>query len=154
MHFILIGNAETVAQAEPIVIYRGCNGASYRLHWSRHGNETGGDSLFGVQVVALAEIIEMLNKNGVTSTKAMTYLGQLPVISPTAKGAGNLMVLNNHTPLFPIKLVEKDLRYVTQTTRVANAPSPVSIAVHKIHEKATGGYADNNITGIIKIFAS
>ena len=39
------------------------------------------NALFGIQVAALAEIIVMLTKNGVTSEKAMECLGALSAIS-------------------------------------------------------------------------
>lgn len=65
------------------------------------------NTLFGIQVAVLAELFGMLSRNGISSAKVMECLENLPVLSMAAKGAGGLMVSQNHTPLFPIK-VEKD----------------------------------------------
>ncbi|NES21446.1 MAG: NAD(P)-dependent oxidoreductase [Symploca sp. SIO3E6] len=95
----------------------------------------------------------MLTKHGVTSAKAMECLGSLPVISPAAKGAGNLILANNQTPMFPIGLAEKDFRYIIQTAQAVNAQTPTSTAIHHIYQDAIAqGYGNDNITGIAQLF--
>ena len=73
------------------------------------------NALFGIQVAALAELMGLLSKDGLSPSEIMNCLGALPVLSVAAKGAGQLMVAEQHAPLFPISLVEKDFRYVVQT---------------------------------------
>ncbi|MGL5878466.1 MAG: NAD-binding protein, partial [Xenococcaceae cyanobacterium] len=91
--------------------------------------------------------------NGVTSAKAMECLGELPVISPAAKNAGNLMLTNNHAPMFPIDLVEKDFRYIIQTAQAVDAPTPASTAIQDIYRSAiASGYGNDNISGVIQNF--
>ncbi|NEQ70354.1 MAG: NAD(P)-dependent oxidoreductase [Symploca sp. SIO2D2] len=112
------------------------------------------NALFGIQVAALAEVLGMLTKHGVTSAKAMECLGSLPIISPAAKGAGNLILANNQTPMFPISLVEKDFRYIIQTAQAVNAQTPTSAAIHQIYQNAIAqGYGNDNITGIAQLFS-
>ncbi|NER19457.1 MAG: NAD(P)-dependent oxidoreductase [Symploca sp. SIO1C2] len=112
------------------------------------------NALFGIQVAALAEVLGMLTKHGLTSAKAMECLGNLPIISPAAKGAGNLILANNQTPMFPIGLVEKDFRYILQTAQAVNAQTPTSAAIHQIYQDAIAkGYGNDNITGIAQLFS-
>ena len=112
------------------------------------------NALFGIQVAALAETIGMLTKIGMSSTNAMACLGELPVISPAAKGAGNLMVMNHHAPLFPIALVEKDFCYAIQTAQSVNAQTPLSTAVHHVYLEAIAqGYGSDNITRVSQLYA-
>jgi 3-hydroxyisobutyrate dehydrogenase len=83
----------------------------------------------------------------------MECLGNLPVLSLAAKGAGGLMVSQNHAPLFPINLVEKDFRYVNQTAQSLEATIPIANAAVDIYRMAIAqGYGDNNITGIVQLF--
>lgn len=111
------------------------------------------NTLFGVQVAALAELLEMLGKHGIAPTKAMTCLGELPVTSLAAKGVGSLMVANKHAPMFPIELVEKDFRYALQTAQAVNASTPAAMAVHAVYQQAIAqGYGHDNITGVIQLF--
>ncbi len=151
--YLVGGKAEILAQVQSVLSSAGV------IH---HIGDTGqgmamklaANALFGIQVAALAEILGMLGKNGIASTKAMKYLGELPIISPAAKGAGSLMVTNNHAPMFPLELVEKDFRYVVQMAQAANAPIPVSTAIHNVYQEAIAkGYGNDNITGVVQLFA-
>lgn len=111
------------------------------------------NALFGIQVAALGEIIGILGKNGIDPTRAMECLGELPVISPAAKGAGSLIAANRHTPMFPIQLVEKDFRYMLQTAQMLGANSPISHAIHDVYETAIAqGYGNDNISGVAQLF--
>lgn len=111
------------------------------------------NALFGIQVVALAELLGMLSHHAIRLDKVMECLGDLPVLSLATKGAGNLMVSENHAPLFPINLVEKDFRYVAQTAQNSQALVPTSTAVMDIYRTAIAqGYGSENITSIIQLF--
>jgi 3-hydroxyisobutyrate dehydrogenase len=111
------------------------------------------NALFGIQVAALAEVVGMLEKQGIAIASSIQYLNELPVISPAVKLAGNLMLSRNHVPLFPIALVEKDFRNVEQSAQAVNAAVPVSSAVHQIYQSAIAqGYGDDNLTGIAQLF--
>lgn len=152
--YIVGGKAETLRQAENILLSAG--GAT--IH---HVGDIGQgmamklavNALFGIQVAALAEVIGMLTKNGLEPEKAIQCLGELPVMSLAAKNAANLMLTENHAPMFPIDLVEKDFRYVLESVREVNASTPISTAIHNIYLDAiTLGYGGNNITGVAQIF--
>jgi 3-hydroxyisobutyrate dehydrogenase len=112
------------------------------------------NALFGIQVVALAEAMGILTRNGITSLKAIEWLRALPVLSPAAQNAGFLMLETIHSPLFPIELVAKDFRYVIETAKATDAPVPVSMAIHAVYQEAiTQGHGGDNITGVAQLFA-
>jgi 3-hydroxyisobutyrate dehydrogenase len=151
--YLVGGEAETLAQVQSILLSAGSTIHHVGAIGQGMAMKLAVNALLGIQVAALAEVIGMLAKNGVTSAKAMECLGDLPVISPAAKGAGSLIVANNHAPMFPINLVEKDLRYVIQMAQTVDASIPISIAIHNIYQTAIAqGNGDDNITGIAKFF--
>lgn len=152
--YLVGGKAETLKQAENILLSAGGG----KIH---HAGDIGQgmvmklavNALFGIQVVALAEIMGMLTKSGLELEKVIQCLGELPVISPAAKNAVNLMLMDNHTPMFPINLVEKDFRYVLETAENLDAQTPVSKVIRDIYASAIGlGYGGDNITGVARIF--
>lgn len=152
--YLVGGSAEILTQTQNILLSAG---GSTIHHIGDIGQgmamKLAVNALFGIQVAALAEVIGMLTKNGVTSAKAMECLGELPVISPAAKNAGNLMLTNNHAPMFPIDLVEKDFRYIIQTAQAVDAPTPASTAIQDIYRSAIAlGYGNDNISGVIQNF--
>ncbi len=151
--YLVGGNAETLAQAQAILLSAGATIHHVGSIGQGMAMKLAVNALFGIQVAALAEITAMLANNGITSTKALECLGDLPVISPAAKGAGSLILANNHAPMFPIDLVEKDFRYFIQTAQAVDAATPASTAIHDIYQQAIAkGYGNDNITGVAQLF--
>lgn len=152
--YLVGGKAETLTQVQPILLSAG---ASSVHHVGTVGQgmlmKLAVNALFAIQVAALAETLGLLVNGGITLEQAMAYLGELPVISPAAKVAGGLMVENRHAPLFPIELVEKDLRYLIATAQLFDALTPTSTAIHQIYQEAIArGLSNDNITGIAQLF--
>lgn len=152
--YLIGGKPETLTQAEKVLLSAGGG----KIH---HVGDIGQgmamklavNALFGIQVAAFAETIGMLTKNGLDLEKAIQCLSDLPVTSPAAKNAANLMLKGNHAPMFPIDLVEKDFRYVMQTAADVEASVPTSEAIHKVYLDAVDkGYGGDNITGVARLF--
>lgn len=111
------------------------------------------NTLFGVQVAILAEMLALLAKQGISPNQAMACLGELPITSAAVQGAGRLMVSHQHDPLFPIALVEKDFRYVLAMAQAVKAKTPTAVATQQIYQDAiAAGYGNDNITGVIQYF--
>jgi 3-hydroxyisobutyrate dehydrogenase len=151
--YLVGGKATALAQAQDVLLSAGAT-----IH---HVGEVGQgtamklavNALFGIQVAALAEAIGMLTKLGIDREKALECLGEMPVLSPAAKMAGNLMMQNNYAPLFPIELVEKDFRYVVETAQAVDAFTPAASAIREVYRDAIAkGYGSDNITGIAQLF--
>jgi 3-hydroxyisobutyrate dehydrogenase len=148
------GQAETLMQVQSILM---AAGVATIHHLGTVGlgmtMKLAVNAFFGIQVAALAELVGMLSKNDISPEKTMECLGNLPVLSLAAKGAGSLMVSQNHAPLFPIDLVEKDFRYVTQAAQNSRALIPTSTVVMDIYRNAIAqGYHSKNITSIVQLF--
>jgi len=148
------GEVETLTQVQPIL---NAAGVASIHHVGDVGQgmamKLAVNALFGIQVAALAELLGMLSKDGISPERAMECLWDLPVMSLAAKGAGSLMVSEDHAPLFPIALVEKDFRYATQTAQNLEATIPTVTAVMDIYRNAIAqGHGSENITGIAQLF--
>ena len=107
------------------------------------------NSLLGIQVAALAEALGMLGQYGISKNQAMDFLSNLPTLSPAAKGYGNLMKLDNHTPLFPVDLAEKDFGYILESSPSA----PLAKATQEVLRLAIEhGYGGDNISALIELY--
>ena len=152
--YLVGGKAEVLSQVQDVLLAAG--GASVR-HIGFIGQgmamKLGVNALLGIQVTALAEILGMLSKQGINIEKALECLGELPTMSPAAKGYGNLMQTNNHKPLFPIELAEKDFRYILQSAQSVSASCPIVASVHAIYQEAIAkGYGNENISGVVQLY--
>jgi 3-hydroxyisobutyrate dehydrogenase len=148
--YLVGGNLEPLAQVQPVLLSAG---AAMVQHVGTVGQgmamKLAVNTLFGVQVAALAEAIALLKQQGIPADQAMACLGELPVTSLAAKVAGSLMVANQHEPLFPIALVEKDFRYTLQ----ASVAMPTAKAVQAVYQAAIEkDLGDRNITAIVHLF--
>ena len=148
------GDSETLKQVRSILTKAGAGAIQYIGPVGQGmAMKLAVNALFGVQVAALAEVMGMLSKCQIPPEKTMECLGDIPVLSLAAKGAGALMVKQAHEPLFPIRLVEKDLRYIMSTAKGLGAGLPTSKAVMATYRDAIAkGYQNSNITGIAQLF--
>lgn len=111
------------------------------------------NSLYAVQVSAMAELINMIGKSGLDQAFAVEIIANTPVCSPAAKMAAKAMVARKFAPLFPIELVAKDLNYAIRKAQVNKASLPLVEATQKIYATAIKqGYGADNITGIAQLF--
>lgn len=152
--YLVGGKAQTLTQAEKVLLSAG-GGKINHVGDIGEGMamKLAVNAMFGIQVAAFAETIGILTKNGLELEKAIQCLSELPITSPAAKNAANLILKGNHTSMFPIDLVEKDFRYIMQTAANVEAANPISKAIHQVYLDAVDkGYGSDNITGVAKLF--
>ncbi|MCA9671742.1 MAG: NAD(P)-dependent oxidoreductase [Myxococcales bacterium] len=107
------------------------------------------NALFACQVAALAEMLAMARNQGLAPETTLALLSELPITSPALRGIGALIAQGNHTPMYPIALVEKDLRYAS-----AGGSTPVVDAARAAFGAARdSGLGDQNISAIAKAYA-
>jgi 3-hydroxyisobutyrate dehydrogenase len=107
------------------------------------------NALFGVQVAAMSELLQLARRAGLDEHALPALFEQIPVVSPAARNAGNLMLAGKHEPMFPIDLVIKDLEYA----RTLDGAHGIQTAIidstlarfQQAHARGLGG---RNITGV------
>lgn len=110
------------------------------------------NTLFGVQVAAMAELIGLARHSGVDAGRAVEIIGGTPTASPSAKGAAAGMLAGNFAPMFPIQLVAKDFGYAAELAG-AEARAPLLAATRAVFARAlAAGMGDDNLTGIIRLY--
>jgi 3-hydroxyisobutyrate dehydrogenase len=144
------GTPELVEAAKPVLsvmgdsqLYAGpvSSGAALKLI---------ANTLFGIQVAAMAELIGRMPNLGLDPVAAVELLGQTPLLSMAAKGAAGLMLAAKHDPMFPVDLVAKDFGYA-----IGDTPSsmPVAAATLGVFERADeAGLGDRNLTAIATLY--
>jgi 3-hydroxyisobutyrate dehydrogenase-like beta-hydroxyacid dehydrogenase len=140
--FLVGGASEDVEEATPIMSLMGAN----ILH---AGELTHGatlklvvNALFASQVALMAELLQAVQSAGLDQAKILGLLSKMPVTSPAAVGAANLMIAEDHAPRFPVDLVSKDLGYARNL-----GPMPVVAAAHgRFEEARRAGLGDKNIS--------
>jgi len=140
--FLVGGDEATFAEVRPVLALL----SKVQIHAGARGRgavlKLMVNALFAAQVAALGEVLQLAETQGMTTEDAMRLLGPLPVTSPAAQGVGALMVAGDHGSRFPVRLVEKDLRYA-----VAAGAGPVIEAARARYAAAReAGHGDANLT--------
>lgn len=108
------------------------------------------NTLFGVQVAVLGELIGQMQSFGLDPARAIGLLGETPLLSPAGKGAAGLMLAGSHEPMFPVALVAKDFRYALCDRHSA---MPVASAAGTVFERAArGGLGSMNLTSVVGLY--
>ena len=151
--YLVGGEAEVVEKAKPILMSMGSaihhagpagSGAAIKLMVN---------TLFGVQVAVIAELIGLIKRCGLDKNKAVEIVSSTPVCSTAAKVAANAIIANKFAPMFPIDLVEKDFSYVIETAKENSSYVPIAESTRHIFAKAIKeGFGDDNITGIVQLY--
>ncbi|WP_374341756.1 NAD(P)-dependent oxidoreductase [Methyloversatilis sp.] len=111
------------------------------------------NGLLGVQAVAMAEALGMMDALGLDSARAGPVLEALPVVSPAARGLFAAMRESRFAPMFPVALVDKDLGYLLAEARAAGAGMPVADAARIVFSAALEhGMGEQNLSGIVRLF--
>jgi 3-hydroxyisobutyrate dehydrogenase len=144
------GDADTFDRAKDVLAILGS--AAYRVGPAGAGAmlKLAVNALFGIQVAAVAELLELLRNSNGDLAAMIEVIASLPVTSLAAKGALALMRAKSDAPLFPIDLVEKDFAYALDQP---GAVLPMTKAGHEIFVKAKSkGLAALNITAIARLY--
>ena len=108
------------------------------------------NSIFSAQVCVLGEVLGRAKGLGMDVGALIETLNQTPVISPALKGIASLILHENRQTMFPIHLVEKDVRYMLQAA--AAQRSPCLEAVRQEYERACEqGLGDRNIHDVAQL---
>lgn len=144
------GDAALIARVQPVLAAMG----SAQLHAGPVGAGAAlkliANTLFGIQVAAVAELIGQMPKLGLDAAQALDLLGQTPVMSSAAKGAAALMLAGRDDPMFPVALVDKDFGYAIGDNAKA---MPVATAARHVFATAIGkGLGDRNLTAVARLY--
>lgn len=150
--FLVGGDAAVFARAEPLLKAMGS-----AVH---HAGPVGSgalvklatNTLLGVQVTALAELIGMLKHAGMDPARAMEIVSTTAVWSPYASRALPSMLKQDFQPQFPVDLVERDFGYALSAAG-SDQSAPTIAAARQVFQAAKAkGLAEENLTSVVKLF--
>lgn len=150
--FLVGGNAGSLERASPILRVMGSS--------IKHAGPVGSgalaklatNTLMGVQIAALAELIGMLRRQHADPRQVLDAVSATAMWNPHLDRDAKSMLACDFATQFPIKLLVKDLDYTVKTAG-GDALTPTVSAVRGVFEKARdAGWGDQNMTAVVKLF--
>lgn len=111
------------------------------------------NTLLGVQVTVVAELIGMLKRNGVDPAQAFNVIANTAVCSPFAARSAMAMIMGDFTPQFTTELVAKDFDYSSNAAGGSDLAPTITASQKVFHDAVTKGLADENLTSVVKLFS-
>jgi 3-hydroxyisobutyrate dehydrogenase len=151
--FLVGGDPKSLQRAEPMLKALGST--------IRHAGPVGcgalaklvTNALMGVQVAALAELVGMLKSQHVDAKQILDAVSATALWNPHLTRDAESMLTSNFEPLFPVRLLEKDLGYTVQTGG-GEAAMPTVSAVRNIFRRAVDeNFGNLNMTAVAKLFS-
>jgi 3-hydroxyisobutyrate dehydrogenase len=100
----------------------------------------------GVQAVALAEAVAIIERSGLDREKAVAVLTSGAPGSPLVKLLSGRMLKKDFTPNFLMKLMAKDLRYAQKLGNI----EVVSAALRTFEKAIKAGYGDKDFSSVVQ----
>lgn len=153
LHFLAGGEAATVERVRPVLASMGS--AVHHIGATPAGAYAKliVNTLFGVQVAALAELLGFAGKARLDVGVLMQALGEMPVLSASAKAAAAGMVAGRFAPMFPVELVSKDLHYALAAAQEVGGPLPLARSASGVFEEGIArGLHEENLTAVAKLY--
>jgi len=100
----------------------------------------------------MAEALGYLEKAGLPTAHVLPILATMPVVSPAAIAAANLIEAHDFAPCFPVNLVAKDFRYVVENGRRVGAELPMTAVARALFERLSNvGFGNENVSAVARL---
>ncbi len=105
------------------------------------------NAVCGVQAVALAEAIALIERSGLDSEKAVGVLTGGAPGSPLVKLLSGRMLAKDYTPNFIMRLMAKDLRYALKQT----GSEIISAALRTFDRAIEAGHGEKDFSAVVEL---
>jgi 3-hydroxyisobutyrate dehydrogenase len=151
--FLVGGNPNTVAQAQPIfqamgksVMHLGDIGSGILMKLISN-------LMIGVQVATLAEALNFAQHSGLDMEQVVQALSNGSASSPVVRAKAAQISAQNFTPNFALHLLHKDLGYALEEAGKYNAPLPTTAIAREFYRMAMmQGLGERDFAAIAQIF--
>jgi 3-hydroxyisobutyrate dehydrogenase len=151
--FLVGGDRETVAQAQPIfqamgksVMHLGDIGSGILMKLISN-------LMIGVQVATLAEALNFAQHSGLDMAQVVQALSNGSAGSPVVRAKAAQISAQNFTPNFALHLLHKDLGYALEEAGKQNAPLPTTAIAREFYRMAMGqGLGERDFAAIAQVF--
>ena len=144
------GSREVAAAAEPIFQ------AIARRYFLLGGPGSGTamklvvNTLLGVGMQAIAEAVVLGEKAGLDRERLLEVLSQTAVIAPAHVGKLARAAINDYSPQFPLRLMNKDFRLILKAAAREHLPMPVTEAAFRVNSDELAHHDEEDFSAVLR----
>jgi 3-hydroxyisobutyrate dehydrogenase len=108
------------------------------------------NAILGVEMHAIAEAVALGETSGLDRRILLDVLSQTAVIAPAHLGKLGRAALDDYSPQFPLRLMNKDFRLILDLARSEDAHMPAADAAFQINSSALHTDGDNDFSAVMR----
>src|ERR1700688_4824082 len=108
------------------------------------------NTLLGVGMQAIAEAVVLGEKAGLDRKNLLDVLSQTAVIAPAHVGKLSRIALNDYTPQFPLRLMNKDFKLILKAAAEARIPMPATEAAFRVNSEELAGGEEEDFSAVLR----
>ena len=108
------------------------------------------NTLLGVGMQAIAEAVVLGEKAGLDRDRLLEVLSQTAVIAPAHVGKLARAAINDYSPQFPLRLMNKDFQLILKAAAQAHLPMPVTEATFRVNSDELAHNDEEDFSAVLR----
>jgi 3-hydroxyisobutyrate dehydrogenase len=108
------------------------------------------NTLLGIGMQAIAEAVVLGEKTGLNRARLLEVLSKTAVIAPAHVGKLARIAINDYTPQFPLRLMNKDFQLILKEAAEGHVPMPVTEAASRVNSEELAHHNEEDFSAVLR----
>src|ERR1700690_500708 len=108
------------------------------------------NTLLGVGMQAIAEAVVLGETVGLNRERLLEVLSKTAVIAPAHVGKLAKVAINDYTPQFPLRLMNKDFELILKAAAEAHIPLPATEAAFRVNSEELAQHKEDDFSAVLR----
>ena len=108
------------------------------------------NTLLGIGMQAIAEAVVLGEKVGLDRKRLLEVLSKTAVIAPAHVGKLARVAINDYSPQFPLRLMNKDFQLILKAAAEAHIPMPATEAAFRVNSEELAHHDDDDFSAVLR----
>jgi 3-hydroxyisobutyrate dehydrogenase len=108
------------------------------------------NTLLGVGMQAIAEAVVLGERVGLNRERLLEVLSKTAVIAPAHVGKLARVAINDYTPQFPLRLMNKDFQLILKAAAEAHIPMPATEAAFRVNSEELAHHDKDDFSAVLR----
>jgi 3-hydroxyisobutyrate dehydrogenase-like beta-hydroxyacid dehydrogenase len=108
------------------------------------------NTLLGLGMQAIAEAVALGEKAGLDRARLLEVLSKTAVIAPAHVGKLARIAINNYSPQFPLRLMNKDFELILNAAAKEHVPMPATEAAFYVNSEELAGGDEEDFSAVLR----
>jgi 3-hydroxyisobutyrate dehydrogenase-like beta-hydroxyacid dehydrogenase len=108
------------------------------------------NTLLGIGMQAIAEAVVLGETVGLNRERLLDVLSKTAVIAPAHVGKLARVAINDYTPQFPLRLMNKDFELILKAAAAAHIPMPATEAAFRINSEELVRHKEDDFSAVLR----